>query len=90
MTESEWTDAGVAEMHALRLYRDEDLCPLCGGPRSVCQGVMDASAFEVPPPTRCHLTTAIELAAEPYRESKVPRALMHSARLKPGYLPSRT
>ena len=28
-------------------------------------------------------------AAEQYRESKVSRALMHSARLKPGYLPSR-
>ena len=76
-------------MHALRLFRSEDLCPVCGGPKSVCQGVMDAGAFEVPPPTRCHLTTAIDLAAEQYRESKVPRALMHSARLKPGYLPSR-
>ena len=42
----------------------------------------DASFWDVPPPTRCHRITAVELQAEKYREAKVPRALVFSAQPK--------
>lgn len=77
--EPEWDDEQRGWMLALDEFDRVSKCPVCGGLKSDCQGVGDAADFEVPAPTRCHRVTAIELASEPYRDSKVPRALMFAA-----------
>lgn len=48
-------------MLSLAEYR-AGLCPICGNPRDICQTPGDAGAFDVPPPTRCQATTAIQIA----------------------------
>lgn len=66
-------------MLALAGYR-ASLCPVCGYPRDVCQASENAGRFSVPPPTRCHATTAIQqVDREGY---EVPQALIWSAELK--------
>ncbi|GIG27191.1 hypothetical protein Cde04nite_34350 [Cellulomonas denverensis] len=45
-------------MLALAEWRDKHICPLCGWPREVCQDpALSLGGVEVPPPTRCHITT---------------------------------
>lgn len=51
-------------MTALAAYRREEICPLCGWPKSVCQAPETEWALDVPLPTRCHVTTAIKRAQE--------------------------
>lgn len=69
-------------MLALAGYEDE-LCPLCGRHRSICTDPANETKVHVPPPTRCHFTTAVEAAREPYRGGKArhAEALMFSAHL---------
>jgi len=81
-TEPEWDDEQRGLMLALRVWEADSLCSVCGGPKSECQSMGDASFWDVPPPTRCHRITAVELQAEKYREAKVPRALVFSAQPK--------
>lgn len=50
-------------MLSLSEYR-AGLCPICGNPRDICQTPTDAAAFDVPPPTRCQATTAIQIAQD--------------------------
>lgn len=64
--EVEWDDTERAWMLALQQWRDEELCPLCGRPKDVCQDPSAEFAFEVPPPTRCHITTALRQAQDTY------------------------
>jgi len=45
-------------MRALAQWRD-DLCPLCGGPRSECQDPGAEFRYVGSAPTRCHRRTAI-------------------------------
>ena len=56
-------------MRALAQYRDDLLCPSCGWPKSVCQDPMTEFTARVPPPTRCHVTTAVNRAQKAYSEA---------------------
>lgn len=69
-------------MVALAAYEDDELCPVCGGPKSVCQAPENEGRFETGPPVRCHVTTAISQAQEAYKDARAPRALMWGARFK--------
>ena len=80
--EPEWDEQEQAWMLALAEFEDEELCPVCGGPRSVCQAPENEGRFSVPPPTRCFVATAIADAREPYQKAKQPQALMFGAYLK--------
>lgn len=83
-TEPEWDDHERAWALALTAYEDA-LCPLCGRPLAICTAPESEGRVTVPPPTRCHVTTAIELAREPYRGDKVKQssALMFTAHVGP-------
>ncbi|HZL06774.1 MAG TPA: hypothetical protein VFE45_15395 [Coriobacteriia bacterium] len=56
-------------MLALAQWRDEDLCPLCGWPKAICQDQATEGRVTVPPPTRCHITTAMHAAQKAYGDS---------------------
>ena len=62
-------------MLALAEYQ-ASLCPNCGRPLAVCSAPDAEGKVQVPPPTRCHVTTAVARAREPYAKSKYPNALM--------------
>lgn len=49
-------------MTALQAWREAHVCPMCGWPREICQARETENALEVPPPTRCHVVTAIKRA----------------------------
>lgn len=67
--ETEWDDTERAWMLALQRYRVEDLCPICGRPKSVCQAPEAEFMFDVPPPNRCHITTALRRAQKTYLDA---------------------
>lgn len=72
--EAEWDDNERGWMVALAEYRDSVLCPLCGGPRDECSSIENENAFVVPPPSRCHKTTALERAQQARRgDGKTPK-----------------
>jgi hypothetical protein len=56
-------------MRALARWRDREICPACGYPKSVCQDPGTENAVHVLAPTRCHVTTALREAQEAYRHS---------------------
>lgn len=68
-------------MLSLTEYR-AGLCPICGYPKDVCQALENVGRFDVPPPARCHATTALRQFQKD-REYDVPDALVWSAILKP-------
>lgn len=65
-------------MLALAAWRDQ-LCPNCGQPLSECTDPAADDGYDVPPATRCHRSTAIAVAAERYRDSPHPSALLFRA-----------
>lgn len=69
-------------MLALKSWESDALCSACGGVKAECQAMGDSSRWDVPPPTRCHRITAVEMQAEKYRDAKVPRALVFAAQAK--------
>jgi hypothetical protein len=83
--EVEWDEVEQGWMTALAKWRSEELCPLCGWPRAVCQAPEAEWNLEVPLPTRCHVTTAIRRAQK--ARSKAPGehddALLWGAKPKP-------
>lgn len=54
-----WDEREQDKLLALKLFEDTRLCPMCGGPIEVCTNPENEHAYQVPPPTRCHKTTAI-------------------------------
>jgi hypothetical protein len=85
--EVEWDDTEVGWMDALAWWREQALCPLCGWPKSICQDPrLSVGGVEVPPPTRCHVTTAMVAAQDSYARSAgaSPRGLLWQARVKSG------
>jgi hypothetical protein len=62
-------------MLALQAYRNA-LCPLCGGPLSVCTAPENELKFKGGLPIRCHATTARMIAIEPYKGQPNHEALM--------------
>lgn len=77
--EVEWDDEQVAFMLALQQYEAEAICPLCKGPKSVCQDPATEWSARATGPFRCHLTTAIKRAQKNYAKSEFPDALMWGA-----------
>lgn len=80
-TEPEWDEQERAWALALAAFEDS-LCPLCGRPLAICSAPEAEGRVTVPAPTRCHVTTAVELARRPYRDDKKvsqPGALMFTA-----------
>jgi hypothetical protein len=63
-------------MLALAAYR-AGLCPSCGRPLAEC--TTGEGKWRVPPPTRCHATTAVSIAQSAHRESPQPEALLYFA-----------
>ena len=73
--ESEWDEGEQTVMLALQAYRSA-LCPLCGGPISVCTAPENELKYKGGLPIRCHATTARDIAMEPYRDQPHSSALM--------------
>lgn len=72
-------------MLALDSWEQDELCPMCGWPSKICQARETENMLEVPPPTRCHVTTAIKRAQEARSAgggNKHEDALLWGARLK--------
>lgn len=60
-------------MLALEISR-QSRCPNCGRATDECT---THETWEVPPPTRCHVSTALAIARQPYTESSPhPEALL--------------
>lgn len=51
-------------MLALAEWEASEVCPMCGWPKAICQARETENLLQVPPPTRCHVTTAIKRAQE--------------------------
>jgi hypothetical protein len=80
--EPEWDDGEQTVMLALQAYRAA-LCPLCGGPLSVCTNPENELKFKGGLPIRCHATTARSIAMEPYKDQPNNSALMIAPVLEP-------
>ena len=82
--EVEWDETEQAWMRALEHYRTEMICPSCGWPKEICQDPMTEFKVEVPPPTRCHVTTALRNAQKAASEKSNAGAegLLWAARLR--------
>lgn len=78
--EPEWDDAEQTAILALQVYK-ASLCPLCGGPISVCTAPENELKFKGGLPIRCHATTARAIAMEPYRDQPNSQALMFAPKL---------
>lgn len=65
-------------MLALAQWRD-GLCPVCQRPLEECADPKADGGYSVPPPTRCHATTAVQAAAAKYQDSETPSALLFRA-----------
>ena len=77
--EPEWDDGQRAWFLALGEFEKHSLCPVCGGLKAECQSIDAEGSFHVPPPTRCHRRTAIDLASKEYEGVKNRDALMFAA-----------
>lgn len=81
----EWDEVEQDWMTALAKWRNDELCPLCGWPRAICQAPEAEWNLEVPPPTRCHFTTAVRRAQADRAAAsggKADDALLWGARFK--------
>lgn len=78
--ESEWSDLEQDKMLALAHY-EALLCPLCGGPMSVCTDPANEGKFKTDPPTRCHKTTSAAAARDDFDQRKHSQALLLSTHL---------
>lgn len=77
--EPEWSEQDQAWMLALAEYR-AGLCPACGQELRVCADPEGDGNWTVPPPTRCHATTAMSIAQKSYADSLQPEALLWHAK----------
>lgn len=83
--EVEWDDTEREWMLALAEWEATEVCPMCGWPKDVCQARESENALEVPPPTRCHVVTAIRRAQEARQSGPAAKhddALIWGAQLK--------
>lgn len=62
-------------MLALQMYR-AGLCPHCKRPLRECADPESDGKWRVPPPTRCHATTALSIAAKQYDDTPQADALL--------------
>ncbi|MGW8565653.1 hypothetical protein [Isoptericola sp. NPDC055881] len=83
--EVEWDDTEREWMLALAEWEASEVCPLCGWPKDVCQAREAEFGIDVPPPVRCHVTTAIRIAQKARAEGNAAPhedALIWSAQAK--------
>jgi hypothetical protein len=72
----EWDETQRGWMLALEIWR-RGRCPSCGRNTDECT---THELWEIPPPTRCHVSTALAVARKPYLEgSPQPEALLWRA-----------
>ena len=81
-TEPEWDEVEVGWMLALAEYRDS-LCPLCGGPKDICQAPEFTYNFGFAPPVRCRVATALDESREQHKDTKHASALLHVPLIAP-------
>lgn len=83
--EVEWDEEQRDLMVALSWYRDQ-ICPLCGWLVEVCGDPQNANLIEATLPSRCYVTTNIDVAQEAETANNVvvqqPRGRLWGARLK--------
>lgn len=79
--EPEWSEDQQDLMLALHAWR-KALCPKCGRPLSECTAPENEGRYTVPPPTRCHATTAVIAASRAYKDSPTTEALLYGAQLR--------
>lgn len=85
--EPEWDDTERAWMLALEEYRTTVLCPCgCGFPKEISQDPRTEFAVSVPPPTRCHIRTALAEAQKDSEDRPTPEALLWGVELNPAAL----
>lgn len=81
--EPEWDETERAWMLALEQFRREVLCPCgCGFPKDVSQAPETEFAVSVPPPTRCHVRSALVEAQKDAKDRPTPEALLWGVRLQ--------
>lgn len=73
--EAEWDEQEQAWMLALAEYR-ATRCPDCGRDVRECTDPASEGKYRVPPPDRCHATTALVIAQKVNAESPQPEALL--------------
>lgn len=81
--EAEWSEQDVAWILALAHLRAEEKayrCPSCGGDQRECCSPGAEGAYEVPPPTRCHVTTALLVEQRKDGDRPTPEALLWRVR----------
>lgn len=71
MAEPEW-DTETREL--VLAYAKVDLCPRCGRPSFICQDPDLQFNWRVPPPVRCHATTALIQAQARVDEKSNPQS----------------
>lgn len=86
--EVEWDDTEQGWMIALERYRHEHLCPLCGGPKEVCQAPYGKYTYAAGAPIRCNVMTAIRQAQRAGGDHKDADALIYPPEIKPWGAPS--
>lgn len=82
--EVEWDDTERAWMLALEEYRSDLLCECgCGFPKKISQAPETEFSVEVPPPTRCHIRTALAADQKAAEDRPTPEGLIWGVRLRP-------
>lgn len=81
--EVEWDDVEQGWMISLERYRREHICPLCGGPKEVCQAPYGTFVYSAGVPIRCHVTTAIRQAQRAGGSREDADALIYPPEIKP-------
>lgn len=83
--EVEWDDTERAWVLALEEYRREVLCECgCGFPREISQDPMTEFSLTIPPPTRCHIRTALVDAQKGAEDRPTPEGLVWGVKIGAG------
>lgn len=67
----------------LAAWREEHRCPLCGGPKEICQAPYGTFVYGAEPPARCMVTDALDNSRKAVRDADNPGALLHRPRVAP-------
>lgn len=79
--EPEWDEAERGKLLALAEWEATELCPRCGGLKSVCQA--PDARFTAAPPIRCHFTDATLREHEAWQKDKRARPEALITQIKP-------
>lgn len=73
----------VGWLLALKDWRTDTLCPLCGQPKEVCQAPYGEYVYGTTPPVICRITEALDTARKEWSKHPTPGALLHFPRVAP-------